>query len=181
MTTTLLLRAETKDDVERRSARKHPKPRRRALIDNIVTPSTVKTLLDDGYRVLVERSADRCYQGEEFEKVGATLVATGPWEHAPKEYIIVGLKELAESDGMHLSNKLEVKTMGLTVINTPCRTRTSTSDTATRASRGGKSTSRGSSVATGFSTILNSSLTTLPAVESLRLDTMLATQVLPLP
>ncbi|ODM18008.1 hypothetical protein SI65_06796 [Aspergillus cristatus] len=78
--TTILLRAETKT-VERRSA---------------LTPTTAKALRDNGYNILVERSPTRCYRDEEFEAVGATLVPTGTWEEAPKEYIILGLKELPD-------------------------------------------------------------------------------------
>lgn len=66
--------------------------------DKTVTPSTAKALLDDGYRVEVERSIDRCYRDDEFEAVGATLVPEGSWETAPKEHVVIGLKELPESD-----------------------------------------------------------------------------------
>lgn len=42
----------------------------------------------------VERSHERIFDDEEFEAVGATLVSEGSWVNAPKEHIIVGLKEL---------------------------------------------------------------------------------------
>ena len=53
--------------------------------------------------MLVERSSTdphfaRIFKDEEFEVVGATLVEEGSWETAPKDRIIIGLKELPEAD-----------------------------------------------------------------------------------
>ncbi|PTB56985.1 hypothetical protein M431DRAFT_4079 [Trichoderma harzianum CBS 226.95] len=59
---------------------------------------TAKALLDAGYIVRVERSAERIYNDEEFAEVGAELVPAGSWVKAPKEDIIFGLKELPEDD-----------------------------------------------------------------------------------
>jgi saccharopine dehydrogenase (NAD+, L-lysine-forming) len=59
-----------------------------------VSPQGAKALLDAGYTVRVERSADRIYNDEEYSAVGAELVPAGAWESAPKEDIILGLKEL---------------------------------------------------------------------------------------
>jgi saccharopine dehydrogenase (NAD+, L-lysine-forming) len=81
-TNVLHLRAETKP-LEHRSA---------------LTPSTTKALIEAGYTVNVERDAQRIFDDEEFEAVGAKLVPTGSWVDAPKEHIIVGLKELEEKD-----------------------------------------------------------------------------------
>jgi saccharopine dehydrogenase (NAD+, L-lysine-forming) len=81
-TNVLHLRAETKP-LEHRSA---------------LTPSTTKALIEAGYTVNVERDAQRIFDDEEFERVGAKLVPTGSWVDAPKEHIIVGLKELEEKD-----------------------------------------------------------------------------------
>lgn len=78
--TILHLRSETKPN-EHRSA---------------ITPSTAKQLIADGYEVLVERSPCRIFDDSEFEQVGATLVPEHSWKSAPKERIIVGLKELEE-------------------------------------------------------------------------------------
>jgi len=80
MTTTLHLRSESKP-LEHRSA---------------LTPTTTKALLEAGYKVNVERSPERIFDDEEFEKVGATLVPEGSWKDAPTDHIIVGLKELPE-------------------------------------------------------------------------------------
>jgi saccharopine dehydrogenase (NAD+, L-lysine-forming) len=81
-TNVLHLRAETKP-LEHRSC---------------LTPSTTKALIEAGYTVNVERDPQRIFDDEEFERVGATLVPTGSWVDAPKEHIIVGLKELEEKD-----------------------------------------------------------------------------------
>ncbi|KAJ5333644.1 Alanine dehydrogenase/pyridine nucleotide transhydrogenase N-terminal [Penicillium brevicompactum] len=86
------LRAETKP-AEARSACKsfhaiHP-----------VTPTTCKALIDAGYDVTVERSTQRIFEDEEFAKIGAPLVAEGSWvKDAPKDAVILGLKELPEDD-----------------------------------------------------------------------------------
>jgi saccharopine dehydrogenase (NAD+, L-lysine-forming) len=59
-----------------------------------LTPTTTKKLVEAGYRVNVERSPQRIFDDEEFEKAGATLVEENTWRNAPKDTIIVGLKEL---------------------------------------------------------------------------------------
>lgn len=63
-----------------------------------ITPENTKKLLDAGFRVKVERSPHRCIKDEEYEKVGATLVPTETWPTAPRSSIILGLKELPESN-----------------------------------------------------------------------------------
>lgn len=80
--TVLHLRSETKH-LEHRSA---------------LTPATTAELIKAGYIVNVERSPERIFDDEEFEKAGATLVPEHSWVDAPKEHIIVGLKELEEKD-----------------------------------------------------------------------------------
>lgn len=80
--TVLHVRAETKP-LEHRSA---------------ITPSIAKKLVEAGYVVNVERSPLSIFPDEEYEGTGASLVPTGSWIDAPKEHIIVGLKELPEED-----------------------------------------------------------------------------------
>ena len=63
-----------------------------------LTPTTTKALLDAGYTVNVERSPERIFDDEEFEKVGATLVPENTWREAPQDHIIIGLKELPVED-----------------------------------------------------------------------------------
>jgi len=79
MSINLHLRSELGKALERRSA---------------LTPTTTKKLIEAGYRVNVERSPQRIFDDEEFEKAGATLVEENTWRDAPKDTIIVGLKEL---------------------------------------------------------------------------------------
>lgn len=74
------LRAETKE-YERRSP---------------LTPNGAKTLIGDGHFVSVEKSTDRIFLDQAFKDVGCTLVEAGSWREAPKEAIILGLKELPE-------------------------------------------------------------------------------------
>lgn len=68
-----------------------------------MTPTSAKALLEAGYKIYVERSPGRIFDDEEFEAVGATLVPEGSWVDAPGNAIILGLKELPESDGMSFS------------------------------------------------------------------------------
>ena len=75
---TLHLRSETKP-LEHRSA---------------LTPTVVRKLLDKGFKVNVERSQERIFDDAEFESVSATLVPEGSWPNAPKDHIIIGLKEV---------------------------------------------------------------------------------------
>ena len=59
-----------------------------------LTPTTTKALINAGYKVDVERSPQRIFDDEEYEKVGAVLVEENSWPNAPKDHIIIGLKEL---------------------------------------------------------------------------------------
>lgn len=88
MAVTLHLRAETKP-LEARAA---------------LTPTTTKELLDNGFNVFVEESEQSVFDAEEYAKVGATLVPAGSWKSAPKDRIIIGLKELPENEDFPLVN-----------------------------------------------------------------------------
>ena len=64
-----------------------------------LTPSTTKALINAGYEVHVERSPKdpsrkRIYEDDEFELAGAKLVDNQSWSKAPRDHIIIGLKEL---------------------------------------------------------------------------------------
>ncbi|KAL9132127.1 MAG: hypothetical protein Q9217_000061 [Psora testacea] len=63
-----------------------------------VTPTTVRKLLEKGFVVNVERSPIRIFEDKEFEDVGANLVPTSSWRDAPRDHIIIGLKELPTGD-----------------------------------------------------------------------------------
>lgn len=79
---TLHLRAETKP-LEHRAA---------------LTPATTKKLLEAGFNVVIEKSAQSIFDIKEYEAVGATIAEEGSWVNAPKDHIIIGLKELPEED-----------------------------------------------------------------------------------
>jgi len=62
-----------------------------------VLPEHCQALLKHGYSVTVEKSDRRCVKDEEYLKVGCTLVESGTWENAPKDTVILGLKDLPEN------------------------------------------------------------------------------------
>lgn len=65
----------------------------------ILTPADVEKLIKEGVQVTVERSPTRCHPDEEYEKIGATMVKSETWfTDAPKDAIIIGLKELPDND-----------------------------------------------------------------------------------
>ena len=78
----LHLRAETKDQ-EARAA---------------LTPTTVQKLIAKGFKIYVEESEQSTFSIEEYKKAGAEIVPKGSWVNAPKDRIIIGLKELPEED-----------------------------------------------------------------------------------
>jgi len=69
-----------------------------SLTNSVVSPETAKALIQAGYLVRVERSGERIYNDDEFEATGAEMVPAGSWQNAPREDIILGLKELPEDD-----------------------------------------------------------------------------------
>lgn len=78
MTLHLWLRAESKPGEERAP----------------VTPVGAKRLRDAGVRLTVERSAGRIFPDDEYAACGAAIVETGAWTSAPKDAVILGIKEL---------------------------------------------------------------------------------------
>ncbi|CUS24911.1 LAQU0S21e01222g1_1 [Lachancea quebecensis] len=78
----LHLRAETKDQ-EARAA---------------LTPTTVEKLLSKGFKIYVEESDQSTFDIDEYRKAGAEIVPKGSWVNAPKDRLIIGLKELPEED-----------------------------------------------------------------------------------
>ncbi|CAG8690959.1 5648_t:CDS:2 [Dentiscutata erythropus] len=84
----LWLRAETK-----------PKEHRAAL-----TPHSCKVLIQNGFQITVEKSGQRTFKEEEYEREGCTIVPSGTWKNAPSDAYIVGLKELPENDNSPLSH-----------------------------------------------------------------------------
>lgn len=70
-----------------------------------VSPEGAKALLDAGYTVRVEKCPNRIYKIDEYAAAGAEIVETGSWVKAPKEDVILGLKEL-EADGSKFESLL---------------------------------------------------------------------------
>ncbi|RDA94997.1 hypothetical protein CP533_0149 [Ophiocordyceps camponoti-saundersi (nom. inval.)] len=66
------------------------------------SPAVIRSLVEAGYPVSVERSAPdpkRIFEDAEYEAAGATLVPTGGWpDVSPGTTLILGLKEIPEAD-----------------------------------------------------------------------------------
>lgn len=67
------------------------------------SPAVIKSLVEAGYPVSVERNPSdpnftRIFNDDEYVAAGATLVPTGSWPNAPQDTIILGLKELPEEE-----------------------------------------------------------------------------------
>ncbi|RDA88875.1 hypothetical protein CP532_5439 [Ophiocordyceps camponoti-leonardi (nom. inval.)] len=66
------------------------------------SPAVIRSLVEAGYPVSVERSSPdpkRIFDDAEYEAAGATLVPTGKWpEAAPGSTLVLGLKEIPDAD-----------------------------------------------------------------------------------
>lgn len=62
-----------------------------------LTPDGVSALVQNGVHVTAERSANRIFSDQEYQAAGAELTDRH-WRQAPDDAVILGLKELAESD-----------------------------------------------------------------------------------
>ncbi len=79
----LWLRAESKPREQRR----------------VVTPRHARQLMDAGFDITVEASEQAAIANEDYAAAGCPLVAPHSWQtDAPADAIVVGLKELADSD-----------------------------------------------------------------------------------
>ncbi|KAM0748192.1 putative saccharopine dehydrogenase [Meredithblackwellia eburnea MCA 4105] len=63
-----------------------------------LTPTTAKTLMDNGFDIVVERDPQRIFNDKEYEDVGCKLVDHNSWPTAPITTPIIGLKELPPND-----------------------------------------------------------------------------------
>jgi len=63
-----------------------------------ITPENAAILVKKGFEIIVEKSSNRCFPDEDYLQAGCKLVESGTWKSAPKDYIILGLKELPEND-----------------------------------------------------------------------------------
>ncbi|WP_319412292.1 saccharopine dehydrogenase [uncultured Cohaesibacter sp.] len=62
-----------------------------------LTPKNAQKLIENGFAVTVEKSSKRVCPNADYEAVGCTLAEPRSWVNAPKETVILGLKELAET------------------------------------------------------------------------------------
>lgn len=67
------------------------------------SPAIIKSLVDAGYFVSVERSSThpdfkRIFEDSEYEAAGATLVPPHGWPDAAPGTLVLGLKEIPEED-----------------------------------------------------------------------------------
>lgn len=69
-----------------------PFERRTAL-----TPRYAKVLVDAGFKVTVEHSTVRCFADADYAAIGADMQPAGSWISAPREAIILGIKELPDA------------------------------------------------------------------------------------
>ncbi|KAL9934781.1 hypothetical protein V8E36_006556 [Tilletia maclaganii] len=59
-----------------------------------LTPTTAKKLIEAGFQITVERDPERIFDDEEFAAVGCTLAEHNTFMNAPRDTLILGLKEL---------------------------------------------------------------------------------------
>jgi len=69
-----------------------------------ITPSKCQTLLERGFKITVERSSQRIFDDEDYERVGCTIAPSLSWKTAPLDAYIIGLKELPENDNSPLAH-----------------------------------------------------------------------------
>lgn len=63
-------------------------------------PEGAKNLIGLGYNLIVEKSAKRIIADEHYQAVGCQMVTANSWKTAPREAIILGLKELPEDPAL---------------------------------------------------------------------------------
>lgn len=69
-----------------------------------LTPKGVGALVSAGFKISVEASDTRVIPTHEFARAGACIVDQGSWPDAPRDAVILGLKELPE-DGSPLCHR----------------------------------------------------------------------------
>ncbi|NEA99566.1 saccharopine dehydrogenase [Streptomyces sp. SID13726] len=62
-----------------------------------IVPSDARRLVDSGVRLTVEESPQRIFPIEEYETVGCAVAPGRSWVSAPRDAVIVGLKELPDA------------------------------------------------------------------------------------
>ena len=64
-----------------------------------VVPDDARRLVRGGVRLTVEESPQRIFPAAEYEAVGARIVPAGSWQSAPRDTVVLGLKELPDEPG----------------------------------------------------------------------------------
>ncbi|PIB25045.1 saccharopine dehydrogenase [Amylibacter kogurei] len=59
-----------------------------------ITPTEASALMQAGAKLTVERSDDRAHHDADFAALGCDMVERGTWMDAPRDTVILGLKEL---------------------------------------------------------------------------------------
>lgn len=70
-----------------------------------LTPKDAKTLVDNGFKVTVEQFPSRIFSEEDYYSQGCKIAKEHSWIHAPKDAIILGLKELPEDQIFPLTHQ----------------------------------------------------------------------------
>ena len=65
----------------------------------LLPPGAARALVEAGYPLVVERSANRAFPIEDYAALGARIEPSGAWRDAPPETIVLGLKELDPGSG----------------------------------------------------------------------------------
>jgi len=61
-----------------------------------LTPNVAKQLLNEGFKITVEKSEQSVISSNEYQDIGCEIQPAHSWRKAPEDTIILGLKELSE-------------------------------------------------------------------------------------
>ncbi len=61
-----------------------------------LTPDDTKKVIAAGIEVVVEESPDRIFPIEDYQALGCKVAPSHSWKEAPKDYVILGLKEIED-------------------------------------------------------------------------------------
>ncbi|PVV00315.1 hypothetical protein BB560_005309 [Smittium megazygosporum] len=70
-----------------------------------LSPEVCSLLISKGFKITVEKSADRIFDLQEYVDTGCEIAESGAWKSAPLDVIVIGLKELPETDTFPLVHK----------------------------------------------------------------------------
>jgi saccharopine dehydrogenase (NAD+, L-lysine-forming) len=62
-----------------------------------VVPDDARRLVEAGVRLTVEESAQRVFPADAYEAAGARIAPAGSWASAPRDAVVLGLKELPDA------------------------------------------------------------------------------------